>query len=76
MTPQIIPARELTRGPATVVFRLPGRTIRSHVALVSHEPGGIVRVAFASGDIVSLSERAMVGVIPPTSRTRVRRAAS
>lgn len=63
MNPRLIPARELTVGPATVIFRLPGRTLRSRVELVVHEPG-IVRVAFASGDILSLSERAMVGVLP------------
>ena len=69
MNPRLIPARELTVGPATVIFRLPGRTLRSRVELVVHEPD-IVRVAFASGDI--LSERAMVGVLPSPPRARPR----
>ena len=71
MNPRLIPARELTVGPTTVIFRLPGRTLRSRVELVVHEPG-IVRVVFASGDILSLSERAMVGVLPSPPRARPR----
>ena len=71
MNPRLIPARELTVGPATVIFRPGSRKIRSRVELVVHE-GDIVRVAFASGDILSLSERAMVGVLPSPPRARPR----
>jgi len=53
--PRSVPSRELAEGPATIIFRLPGRTLRSRVERVVHE-AGVVRVAFAAGDILSLSE--------------------
>ena len=69
MTPRIVPAAQLRPGPATVVLALGDRTIRSRVEIAVVEPHGVVRVAFASGDIVTLSVRAVVGVIdPPTPR--------
>ena len=68
MTPRIVPAAQLRPGPATVVLALGDRTIRSRVEIAVVEPHGVVRVAFASGDIVTLSTRSVVGVIDPQSR--------
>lgn len=66
---RIVPAAELRPGPALVVLALGKRTIRSRVEIVVVEPHGVVRLAFASGDIVTVSVRAVVGVIDlPTSR--------
>lgn len=67
---RIVRAAELRPGPATVVVALPGRTIRSRVEIAVAEPHGVVRVAFASGDIITLSTRAAVGVIDPPPRRR------
>jgi hypothetical protein len=44
------------------------RTIRSRAVIVVAEPHGIVRVAFDSGDILSLSSRSAFGVIDPPRR--------
>jgi hypothetical protein len=70
MTPhRIVPAAELRPGRALVVLALGEHTIRSRVEIAVVEPHGVVRIAFASGDIVTLSVRAVVGVIdPPTTR--------
>lgn len=71
MTPyRIVPAAELRPGPALVVLALGERTIRSRVEIAVVEPHGVVRVAFASGDIVTLSVRAVVGVIDPPANRR------
>lgn len=67
-THRIIPAAELHPGPTLVVLALGERTIRSRVEIALVEPHGVVRVAFASGDIVTLSVRAVVGVIDPPRR--------
>ena len=70
MTHHIVPAASLTPGPATIVVALPDRTIRSRVFMVQVESHGVVRVAFASGDMITLMARSMVGRIdPPTRRT-------
>lgn len=68
MTARIVPAHQLRAGPATVVLPLGDRTIRSRVEIAVVEPHGVVRVAFASGDIVTLSTRSVVGVIDPRGR--------
>jgi hypothetical protein len=70
MTARIIPAAELRPGPATIVVALPGRTIRSRVLIASAEPHGVVRVAFASGDVLAFSPRSVVGCIDPAPRSR------
>ena len=44
------------------------RTIRSRAVIVVAEPHGIVRVAFDSGDILSLSSRSALDVIDPPRR--------
>ena len=62
-TPRIIPASELTPGLATIIVSLPGRTIRSLALMVQAQPHGVVQVAFASGDVITLSARTMVGRI-------------
>lgn len=72
-THRIIPASSLQPGLATIVVALPGRTIRSRVFMVQHEPHGVVNVAFASGDVITLMGRAAVGYIEssrPKSRPR------
>ncbi len=68
ITPRIIPASALTPGLATIIVSLPGRTIRSCALMVQAQPHGVVQVAFASGDIITLMARTMVGRIeaPPT----------
>ncbi len=69
MTPlRIVRAAELTPGPALVVVALGDRTLRSRVVIAAAEPHGVVKVAFASGDILTLSARAVVGVIEPRRR--------
>jgi len=66
--PRIVPATSLQPGLATIVVSLPRRTIRSRVLMVQVHPQGGVQVAFASGDVVTLSERTMVGRIDPPAR--------
>jgi len=63
MTPRIIPASALAPGLATIIVSLPDRTIRSRVFMVQVQPHGYVQVAFASGDMITLSSRTMVGSI-------------
>ncbi|HRI08475.1 MAG TPA: hypothetical protein PKW35_11685 [Nannocystaceae bacterium] len=70
MTARIIPAAELRPGPATIVVALPGRTIRSRVLIAAVEPHGVVKVAFASGDVLAFSPRSVVGCIDPAPRPR------
>ncbi|WAS96379.1 hypothetical protein [Nannocystis punicea] len=67
----IIPARELEPGLATIVVRIPGQaTLRSRAVMVQHHDYGVVQVAFASGHILSLSDRTMVGrIVNCTVRT-------
>lgn len=72
MTARIVPADQLRAGPALVVLALGERTIRSRVEIAVVEPHGVVRVAFASGDIVTLSARTVVGVIDPRGRGSAR----
>ena len=72
MTARIVPADQLRAGPAIVVLVLGERTIRSRVEIAVVEPHGVVRVAFASGDIVTLSARTVVGVIDPRGRESAR----
>jgi hypothetical protein len=67
-TPRIIPASELTPGLATIIVALPDRTIRSRALIVQPQPHGVVQVAFASGDVITLSARTMVGCIERTAR--------
>jgi len=69
-TPRIIPASALRPGLATIIVSLPDRTIRSPVFMVELRPHGVVRVAFTSGDMITLSARTMVGHIehPPARR--------
>ena len=62
ITHRMIRARDLEPGLATIVVTLPGKTIRSQAVMVQAR-ADIVQVAFASGDILSLSARAMVGRI-------------
>ncbi len=62
---RIIPASQLRAGPAIIIVALGDRTIRSRAVIVVAEPHGIVRVAFDSGDILSLSSRSALGVIEP-----------
>lgn len=81
MTPHhIIPASALQPGLATIVVTLPDRTIRSRILMVQHEDHGVVQVAFASGDVITLQARSMVGRIdrrprPTTARPRRKPAA-
>jgi hypothetical protein len=72
---RIIPASQLRAGPATIIVALGDRTIRSRAVIVIAEPHGIVRVAFDSGDILSLSSRSALGVIDPSVPTRLLAAA-
>ena len=67
-TPRIIPASALTPGLATIIVTLPDRTIRSRALIVQPQPHGVVQVAFASGDVITLSARTMVGCIERTAR--------
>lgn len=62
-TLRVIPAADLTPGLATIVVRLPDRKIRSRAVMVQPQPHGVVQVAFASGDVIALSSRTMVGHI-------------
>ena len=67
---RLIPASALTPGLATIVLRLPDRTIRSRALMVQAHAHGVVQVAFASGDVLTLSARTMVGSIEPHARSR------
>lgn len=71
MIARIVPASSLQPGPATIIVRLRDRTIRSRVAFAEHDPAGITRVAFASGDIVAFSPRSVVGRVEPVARRRL-----
>jgi hypothetical protein len=73
-TPRIIPASALQPSLATIVVRLPDRTIRSRALMVQAEAHGVVKVAFASGDVLTLSSRTAVGIIDPPRVRRARRA--
>ena len=67
-TPRIIPVSTLAPGLATIIVSLPDRTIRSRVFMVQVQPHGYVQVAFASGDMITLSPRTMVGSIEQPAR--------
>ncbi len=69
-THRIIPASALAPGLATIIVSLPGRTIRSCALMVQAHPHGVVQVAFASGEVISLSARTMVGRIERSARPR------
>ena len=73
-THHIIPASALTPGLATIVVTLPGRTIRSRVLIVQPQDHGVVQVAFASGDVITLQARTMVGRIDRQLKVLRRRA--
>lgn len=68
--PRIVPAPSLTPGLAIIVVSLPDRTIRSQAVMVQPSPGGGVQVAFASGDIIILGARTVVGRIEAQARSR------
>lgn len=70
----IIPASALQPGLATIVVTLPGRTIRSRVLMVQPQDHGVVQVAFASGDVITLQARTMVGRIERQLKVLRRRA--
>jgi hypothetical protein len=72
-TPRIIPASALQPGLATIVVSLPGRTIRSRVLMVQPQAHGVVQVAFASGDVITLMNRTAVGFIEPPKVRPLRR---
>jgi hypothetical protein len=72
-THRIIPASALRPGLATVVVALPDRTIRSVALMVQVHARGVVQVAFASGDVLTLMPRTAVGLIerrPARARQR------
>ncbi len=73
-THHIIPASALQPGLATIVVTLPGRTIRSRVLMVQPQDHGVVQVAFASGDVITLQARTMVGRIDRQLKVLRRRA--
>lgn len=60
---RIVRASELKPSLATIVVRLPDRTIRSRAVMVQHHAGGVVQVAFLCGEILSFSSRSTVGII-------------
>ena len=62
VTSRIIQAAQLRAGPALVILALGGRTIRSRAAIVVVE-AHVVRVAFESGDILTLSPSSALGVV-------------
>ena len=70
ITHRIIRVCDLEPSLDTIIVTLPGRTIRSQAVMVQAHEHGFVHVAFASGDILSLSARAVVGRIAhrPTRR--------
>mgnify|MGYP000240448164 CR=1 FL=1 len=63
-TPCIVPARSVTQGLATIIVAWPGGKIRSRVVMVQIQPHGVVQMAFAGGQMISLPARAVVGDIP------------
>ena len=71
-THRMIPASALAPGNATIIVALPDRTIRSRALMVQRHDHGVVQVAFASGDVLTLMARTMVGHIerqtPPRRR--------
>ena len=69
-TPRIIPASALAPGLAMIIVSLPDRTIRSRVFMVQVQPHGYVQVAFTSGEMITLSPRAMVGSIERPARSQ------
>lgn len=73
-THRMIPASALTPGTATIVVSLPDRTIRSRALIVQVQPHGVVQVAFASGDVLTLMARTMEGRIDPSAPSPRRRA--
>lgn len=73
-TPRIVPASTLQPGLATIVVSLPNRTIRSRAVMVQKQDHGVVQVAFASGDVITLQARTMVGRIERVLATPRRRA--
>ncbi len=75
-THRIVAASSLQPGLATIVVLLDDRTIRSRVLLVQQHPYGVVKVAFTSGDMITLMARAVVGYIEPASKPSTRRRAS
>ena len=75
-THRIIAASSLRPGLATIVVALPDRTIRSRALMVQPQPHGVVQVAFASGDVITLMAHAAVGYIESPSSTPTRRRAS
>jgi|JI9StandDraft_1071089.scaffolds.fasta_scaffold00721_11 hypothetical protein len=70
----IIPASSLRPGLATIVVSLPDRTIRSRALMVQAHAHGVVQVAFASGDVITLMARAVVGRIDEVATAQPRRA--
>ena len=75
-THRIIAASSLRPGLATIVVALPDRTIRSRVLMVQPQPHGVVQVAYASSDVITLMARAAVGCIEPPGPSSTRRRAS
>ena len=75
-THRIIAASSLRPGLATIVVALPDRTIRSRALMVQPQPHGVVQVAFASGDVITLMARAAVGYIETPRPSSTRRRAS
>jgi hypothetical protein len=73
-THRMIPASALTPGTATIIVSLPGRTIRSRALMVQAQPHSVVQVAFASGDVLTLMARTMVGRIERPAPSPRRRA--
>jgi hypothetical protein len=69
-THRIVPASALHPGLATIIVSLPNRTIRSRVLMVQKQDHGVVQVAFASGDVITLQARTMVGRIERAARPR------
>ncbi len=74
ITHRMLPARDLRNGLAIIVVLLPGhRTIRSRIELLMRLDKDLIKVAFASGDILTLSANTMVGLIlPPAHQPRQR----
>jgi hypothetical protein len=73
-THRIVPASALQPGLATIIVSLPNRTIRSRALMVQKQDHGVVQVAFASGDVITLQARTMVGRIERVPATPRRRA--
>lgn len=73
--PEIVRAETLRPGLATIVVSFPAttytraRVIRSKVLMVQPNQQGGVQVCFASGDVLTLSARTMVGVIQAPRRS-------